>query len=224
MEEITVATPQPIGQDDAALSSIPPAPSQLDAPEAPEAAQPVKSAPGWIKRRIEEGVRRETAALEQRLRSEYEQRLAPLREAALQTEADRLVREGEFRTRERAQEYLRLKSGAPAQPEAVQQVQLRAQSLFAQAKAIQALDGTDVLSLYHTNPEVRQRVLSGEWDFMDVYRRAAQQAQPSAIPAPVRGANGGAGDTPDIRHMSAAQLARMNRDLMRGEVIDFRNE
>lgn len=225
MEENTVERIP--GQDDAAFEAIPqeeaPDVEPLSqAPESPEAAQQTKSAPGWIKRRIEEGVRRETAALEARLRTEYEQRLTPLREAALAGEADRLVREGEFKTRERAAEYLRLKSGAPAQAAPASDVQLRAQALFAQAKTIQALGGTDVLSLYHSDADVRARVLGGEWDFLDVLRHAQPDRRVNA-PAPVRGANGGAQGTPDIRRMSAAQLTTMNEALMRGEVIDLRN-
>ncbi len=186
------------------------------------AARQTKSAPGWIKRRIEEGVRRETAALERRLREEYEEKLRPLREAAMDAQADQLVRQGEFRSRERALEYLRLKSGQTA-PQADDAVRMRAQALFSQAKAIGELGGVDVLGLYQNDPEIRRRVLSGEWDFMDVFRSAGGRPTGSRTPpALVRSANGGAGGTPDVRRMSASELRRMNEALMRGETFDLR--
>lgn len=208
---------------DASDPFVPPTPSPDDAGEIDgAAARQTKSAPGWIKRRIEEGVRRETAALERRLREEYEEKLRPLREAAMDAQADQLVRQGEFRSRERAVEYLRLKSGI-AQPPAGEGVRIRAQALFSQAKAIHELAGVDVLALYQNDPAVRNRVLSGEWDFMDVLRGTGGQAEgPRTPPAPVRSANGGAGGAPDVRRMSAGELRRMNEALMRGETFDLR--
>lgn len=206
-----------------------------------------KSEPGWIKRRIEEGVRKEAAAMEARLRAEYEEKLAPLRETAIAREADALVAEGEFKSRERAIEYLRLKNGFPArnaeegQPHAVQrdekgrfsagsadesaretpEVQQRAASLFAQAQTIQALSGVDVMELYNTHPDVKRRILSGEWDFMDVFR-TRQDTAPSVAPAPVRSANGAAFSGISIARMSPEQFSRLDELLAQGGRIDMR--
>lgn len=227
-EMTTPAAPlgdSPEDPDEAGTSDVP-SPDPASSDEADEstgaAAQRTKSAPGWIKRRIEEGVKRETAALERRLREEYEEKLRPLREAALDAQAGQLVRQGEFRSHERALEYLRLKSGQAAQPSDAD-ARARAQALFSQAKAIRELGGVDVLSLYQNDPAVQRRVLSGEWDFMDVYREAGGRgAKPQTPPAPVRSANGGASGAPDVRRMSAGELKRMNEALMRGETFDLR--
>ena len=69
------------------------------------------------------------------------------------------------------------------------ELQLRAHELIAQARTIQAVARVDVLALYNTDAEVRQKVLSGEWDFIDVWKTLQPAPTP---PAPMRTANGGA--------------------------------
>lgn len=211
----------------------------------PAAQQPEAQKPeaGWIRRRIEDGVKKATADIESRLRAEYDAKLQPLREAAIERQADQLVADGEFKTRERAVEYLRLKGGLPLQqdPEVERaarrdaqgrfaahdeppaQVAEKAQALFAQARTIRAINGVDVMEIYNTDPDVKQRVLSGEWDFVDVLKNMGGQAARAAdAPAPVRTSNGVALGNMDIRRMSPTQFEKMDELLAQGGSIDMR--
>lgn len=81
-----------------------------------------KTEPGWIKGRIEAGVRREAARIRAEvaaeIRAEYEQQLQPMREAILSRQADDLVASGKITDKALALEYLRMQQGMPAvQPE-----------------------------------------------------------------------------------------------------------
>ena len=89
---------------------------------------------------------------------------------------------------------------------------ISAQELIAQARTIQAVAQTDVMALYNTDPEIRARILRGEWDFIDVWKNL----QPAQLPpVPVRTANGGVGDV-NISGMNDDQFARLNDLLSRG--------
>lgn len=177
---------------------------------------------------ITERVRRETAAA-------YEARLKPLQDAMIEREADQLVASGEFKTRDRALEYVRLKTNAPAavEPEPVPQerprdaqgrftttapaaspdVQARAAELFNQARGITQLGGPDVMSEYRNNPEVHQKVNSGEWNFFDV---AQHMGQGGRSPSLVRSPNGTAAGRVDILNMSDEQFDKLNDSLRKG--------
>ena len=95
----------------------------------------------------------------------------------------------------------------------------RANELLTQARVIERLRGVDVLSLFRTDAEGRQRVLSGEWDMTDLL--TAAQLPASRVPSPVRSANGAVGAV-DVRGMSDAQFASLNRMLAGGQVVDVR--
>lgn len=97
-------------------------------------------------------------------------------------------------------------------------LKLRAQELMAQARAIRATTNVDVLALYNTDVEIRARILTGEWDFIDVWNLLRPAAQP---PAPVRSANGGAG-TVSIGSMNETQFEKLNQMLSRGAKVDMR--
>ena len=104
------------------------------------------------------------------------------------------------------------------QPEENLPLKLRAQELITQARTIQAVANTDVMALYNTDPEVRARILHGEWDFIDVWK----QLQPAqALPVPVRSANGGAG-VMNIGGMNEQQFDKLNEMLKRGAKVDMR--
>lgn len=191
-----------------------------------------KSEPGWIKKRVETAVEKRLAEVESRLRDEYESRMAPMRDAMYEREADKLVDDGEFKSRERALEYIRLKNGAPQAQSPSQAprndkgqfakqddgVEARANMLYAQAEALQAATGVDVMEIYNSNAEVKRKVATGEWTFLDVYKALPKQQK---IPSPTRSANNGSLSDLNIRNMSAAQLAKLDAVLDGGGVINF---
>lgn len=199
----------------------------VEQPEKPS-EPPVANEPGWIKQRINKAVEKAEA----RIRAEYEAMLAPIRESVLDREADDLVKNGEFRTLERAKEYVRLKNGqsvaAPveqevqrddrgrfAKPQNDPVVQARADLLAAQAQKIHASRGVDVMSAMQNDPDIKTRVLSGEWDFYDVAEHVSQPRK--TVPAPVRTPNGsGTGDV-SIANMSAEQFRRLQQNLSSGK-------
>jgi len=118
-----------------------------------------------------------------------------------------------------AQKHLPVQQPAPVQqPEENIQLKLRAQELITQARTIQAVAQADVMALYNTDPEVRARILRGEWDFIDVWK----QMQPAQTPpVPVRTANGGVGAM-NIGGMNDQQFEKLNEMLKRGAKVDMR--
>ena len=110
----------------------------------------------------------------------------------------------------------------PVQPAAEQAaslaLKLRAQELITQARTIWAVANQDVMALYNTDPEIRARILKGEWDFIDVWK----QLQPARVPpVPARSANGGAG-VMNIGGMNEQQFDKLNEMLKRGVKVDMR--
>ena len=110
----------------------------------------------------------------------------------------------------------------PVQPAAEQAaslaLKLRAQELITQARTIWAVANQDVMALYNTDPEIRARILKGEWDFIDVWK----QLQPAQVPpVPARSANGGAG-VMNIGGMNEQQFDKLNEMLKRGVKVDMR--
>ena len=106
----------------------------------------------------------------------------------------------------------------PRNEEADLALKLRAQELIAQARTILALTRMDVLRLYNTDMEIRSRILSGEWDFIDVWKHLNVPAQPSV---PVRSANGGVGAV-NISGMNDQQFSKLNEMLSKGAKVDMR--
>lgn len=104
------------------------------------------------------------------------------------------------------------------QPDANMQLKLRAQELITQARTIQAVAQVDVMALYNTDPEVRARILRGEWDFVDVWKNMQPAQTP---PVPVRTANGGVGAM-NIGGMNDQQFEKLNEMLKRGAKVDMR--
>ena len=106
----------------------------------------------------------------------------------------------------------------PSLENRLMETQLRAQALFAQAQAILLISGMDVMSIFETDVEVRQKVLSGEWDFLDVWKQTAPRTP--APPAPVRSANGSMGNV-NIGAMNSRQFEKLNEIIERGGKIDM---
>lgn len=97
------------------------------------------------------------------------------------------------------------------------ELRLRAKELITQARTIQEITRVDVFSVYNTDVEVRSRILSGEMDFIDLYRQMKPAHQP---PAPVRSANGGMGSV-NISGMNDDQFARLNDLLSKGGKVSM---
>lgn len=200
------------------------------------------SEPGWMKKRLADYAAKEVAKAQAQWAAEQEARLAPLYEQFYAQQADQLVASGEFKNRDTALEYVRLKNGVVTttkQPEAkpaeqprdangrftstqntqpAADVQARAAQLVAQAKAIKAANGIDVMKLYNENPEVKQRVVSGEWDFADVVQNVGRG---NYIPAPMRSANGTIQQT-RIANMTDEQFARFDQAVASGRSFSFK--
>ena len=96
---------------------------------------------------------------------------------------------------------------------------MKAQALLSQAEAIRAVSGVDVMALSDTDVDVRGRVLSGEWDFVDVWREAGMRPAP---PAPVRAPNGGGMGGMDIGRMDSRQFEKLDTVLRQGGTLDMR--
>jgi len=196
---------------------------QQDAPPAKE--------PGWIKGRIDKAVTKALREQEDRLRAEYDAKLAPVFESMLERQAQELVREGEFKSIERAKEYVRMKQGMlAAEPAPTEQkksgatddpvARARADVLSRQADKIKANRGIDVMQAFNSDQTIQQKVLSGEWDFYDVAEAmGGNRRQP---PSPVRSPNGVGVKTYDIMNMSEEQFKRLQANLSSGRKYDMR--
>ena len=172
--------------------------------------------------------------------------LAQLQEYRLGVEADKLVASGKISDRDMAIDYLRSKEGIPApttaattpprdergrftstntpapQTEVPNDVQVRANELFAQAKTLQKASGVDVLGVYRSNPAFAEKVNSGEWDMVDVLK-AVQSApeQTMRSPAPVRASNGNGIGSANFMNMSSEAFAKVNEELRKGGRINM---
>ena len=185
--------------------------------------QPEPKEPGWIKGRIDKAVSRALKEQEDRLRGEYEAKLAPLYESMMDRQAQELVDSGEFKSIDRAKEYVRMKAGVPQAPQAPQtpepqaneNMDVRAQILARQAQKIKANYGIDVMGMYQNDPEVKRKILSTEWDFYDVMEST------KSPPSPVRTPNGGY-SAASVSSMSDEQFRRLQENLAKGRKYDMR--
>lgn len=246
LDDATVETPNnmsveaPEGQ---ALSEL------LESPAEPETTAPPAKEPGWVRKRIDSALQKQlpdmVAAEAAKIRAEYEAQLKPLREAQLVRDADELVQQGEFKSKERALEYLRLKQGLPqaAQPQTArnekgqftpteagtaqpaqptqdipQDIQERASRLMAQAEYAKKVDDIDPLEIYRSDPDVAQLVNSGQWDFADVVKAA--KGQP--VPRPVYSSNAAVPKKRNPLELSKDEWDRLNENLAKGVKVDMR--
>ena len=106
----------------------------------------------------------------------------------------------------------------PAPQEQEMQLRLRAQELITQARTILEVAKVDLFAVYNTDVEVRSKILSGEMDFVDLYKQMKPAIQP---PAPVRSANGGVGAV-NIGGMNDSQFGKLNEMLAKGGKVDMR--
>lgn len=199
--------------------------------------------PGWMKRRIDAGIQKGLAAArrewEATMQAEFTAKMAPLYERLYEQEADKLVADGEFKTRERALEYVKLKNGSAPQAASVPQTETprdangrfvarasadndakdKANALLEQANALKAEHGFDAMALFRSNEAIKQKVVSGKLDFNDLYELYGQNTQPQRnVPAPMRSANGSIGNAASvIRTMTDKGFAQLDAELASGK-------
>jgi len=198
-----------------------------DAAEETEETPKAKEEPGYVKRRIESAVQKALAQERESIRAEMDRQYAPIRDKLLTMEAQELVNEGEFKSLERAKEYLQMKQGiAPKEEQPrndqgqytsreVIETETRIAELKKQASKISENSGLDVIEEFNANPTIKKKVISGEMDFYDVadYMRKQKKRPPS----PMRSPNGASGTNPNaIDSMSDAQFERMEKRIKEG--------
>ena len=226
-------------QDDAVLTPVTEteethAQPLTDITEEPQETPPAKE-PGWIRGRIDKAVSKALQEQETRLRAEFDSILNPIRESVLDRQAEDLVAEGEFKSKERALEYLKLKGGISletpqeqkpprnAQGQFVspnqQEVDFKAQLLANQAAKIKAKSGVDVMAYFNQNDNIRTQVLSGQMDFYDVLETVQSRQN---VPAPIRQSNGANVGSVSVANMTDAQFKKLQENLARGIVYDAR--
>lgn len=188
--------------------------------------------PGYVQKRIDKALARERENIKAEIKAEMEAQYAPIRDRLLEMDAKELVRQGEFKSIERAKEYLQLKQGVqpsatpekPAEqprqsngqfaPKQDPVTQARIDMLAKQADKIKAKTGVDVIEEFSNNPKVKDAVIKGDMDFYDV---AEQMNAPTKRkpPAPTRSPNGASGQTAPnaIDSMSDEAFERMERNI-----------
>lgn len=227
--------------DDAVLNPVQPETEPVsDIAEVTQESAPAKE-PGWIRSRIDKAVAKAIRETEERMSQQFEQTLAPIRESMMERQAQDLVSSGEFKSKEVALEYVRLKGGnvsvaAPTdesartqrdqqgrfvsqqqQPEEDPVARAQASFLAKQAEKIRNTRGIDVMQIFNADPDVQQRVLSGEWDFYDVAEQAGARG---SIPRPIRSSNGATMTPTTIANMTDAQFQKLQENLAAGKVYN----
>lgn len=215
-----VTEPQPEGESLAELLG-------KNEQEPEKDSRPPNKEPGWVQKRIDGALQKKlpdlVAAAEARIRAEYDAKMKPLLEYQLTREADELVRDGEFKSKERALEYLRLKGGVPAPVTPVKaevkaepnEYEARADALLTQAQTAKLLYGIDPMEIYKSSPEVAQKVNSGEWDFDSIVQAVRLQAK-SPTPSPVYSSNGASPQKQGIHELTPEAWQKLNENVRKG--------
>lgn len=200
--------------------------------------EPPATEPGWIKKRVNKAVEKAVAETERRMTAEFERQMAPIREKMLNDEAKALVQQGEFKSVERAKEYLQLKQGMTPAPVSEQQprneqgrfapkndpvIEARIELLANQADKIKDKTGIDVMAEFNSDLEIKNAVLSGEMDFYEVAEQMKQSPK-KRPPAPMRSPNGASNViTNPIMDMSDEQFRKLNQRLDEGARISMKH-
>lgn len=209
-----------------------------------------KALRGRMKSYEERGYKRGAREAEARWADEkrgYEERLARYEEMELRAEAKQLAQEKNM-PEDIALEYLSMKKGkalqadAPAQQPrgtdgrftraddaqnpAQNEAQIRAAALMAQAEAFEKSSRGEIgkeaiLEAFENDPDVREKVARGEWDFTDVGMHLMDKpAQRS--PMAVRSPNGGRIRASSFDTMSDEDFAKFSERVANGAVFDAR--
>ena len=201
------------------------------APNAPKAKEP-----GYVKTRIAEALAKERESIRAEVQEEFNQRMAPILERLLIEDAKELVRQGEFKSLDRATEYLRMKQGMPAPADTEEQprnsngqfapkqnasdaaTQARIDMLKHQAESIKNRSGVDVIKVFNENPDIKKRVIAGEIDFYDVAEEVGSKKGSRKPPAPMRSPNGAASDQQmnSFMSMSSEEFRKLEKRIQQG--------
>ena len=111
-----------------------------------------------------------------------------------------------------------------AQSEADAVIEERAGMLMAQARTIVEAGGPDMLEVFRQDPVIREKVLSGEWDFQVGYgfmlgKESAGKNGRRSVPSVVRSPNN-ASTRKSVAGMSDKEFDALDERLSRGEVVD----
>ena len=214
----------------------------IETPETPDdTPTPEAKEPGYVQRRIAKALEKQKGEMEaafearqQQMQADFDAKLAPILEKMLDAEAKELVRNGEFKSIERAKEYLQLKQGiTPTEPEPQPRnekgqfaksdpaTDARISMLRHQADVIKAESNVDVIAEFKNNEEIKNKVISGEMDFYDVLRE--MQKPKKRPPAPMRTPNGAGGNVRNaFETMSDEEFARLEKQIDRGVRVTIR--
>jgi len=212
------------------------APQQTESEPANPAEASGNSEPGWIKKRVGAAVDKAIRETEQRIRAEYDAKLAPLMERMMEQDAQELVRSGKVKDLETAKELVRYRQGQgqastpAAKPEQPRNdngqfarknddtaIQTRIDMLQHQADKIMGTRKIDVLAEFNSNQETKNKVISGEWDFYDVADYLTEKKAGRRAPSPMRSSNGASGaEKSTIASMTDEQFERLNKRLEEG--------
>ena len=175
-------------------------------------------------------------------RKGYQEKLAKYEQMELEAEAREFAKKNKI-PEDIALDYMRMKKGlpaseqprdeagrfaAPAQPQGDAEdggVQARARALMTQAEAYEKIsDGTvtkdAILEAFQDDPEMHQKVVSGEWDFTDI-GRALSGGQKRA-PKVSRSASNGKINNSTFLGMSADEFAMFDERIRQGVSYDTR--
>lgn len=192
-----------------------------DQQPAQQATGQTQQEPGYVKRRINEA----TAHLQDKIAS-LEAQMSRYQEYMLDAEANELVRKGTVKDLETARELVRYRQGQPQTAPAAESqpkneettdpaTQARIAMLRHQADRIKADGGPDVIAEFRDNPEIKQKIVSGEMDFEDVARY--MKGNKKKAPSPMRSPNGASGaEKTAIENMTDAQFDRLVKKVQGG--------
>lgn len=173
-------------------------------------------------------------------RKNYQDRIAKYEQMELEAEAKRFAQEKKI-PEDIALDYMRMKKGMPVaeqprddagrfaerQTDTVNtETKSRAVALMTQAEAYEKMtDGAvtkdAILDAFQNDSEVRQKVVSGEWDFTDVGRKLSGNGDQRA-PRVSRSASNGKIGTSTFMGMSNEEFANFDERIRQGAVFDAR--
>ena len=186
--------------------------------------------PGYVAGRIAKAVEKAVA----QVTAQYEAQMAPIRERLMEMDAKELVASGKVKDLETAKELVRYRQGQPAQAKPAETAEQPRQSngqyapkkdpvieaqinlLAKQAEKIKAKTGLDVIEVMNNDPEIKNKITSGEMDFYDVAEQMKGQTKKKP-PAPMRSPNGVNGQIKGtIMSMSDKQFEQLEKRVREG--------
>ena len=214
---------------------------ETESAEEQEPEQKGTTEPGYVQKRIDKALARERDSMRAEIMAQVEAQYAPIRERLLEMDAQELVRKGEVKNIELAKEILRYRQGLPAQQETQKTaeqprqangqfapkqdavIQARIDLLANQADKIKGKTGIDVIEIMNNDPNIKNKIVSGEMDFYEVAETVKQKPARRGPPAPTRSSNGASGQSPNaIDSMSKEQFARLEKKISEGARISLK--